>query len=155
MHGVDHDPQALVATLDNAAYNDLSRAMQVFMPSELPDDAHYEVVVANILANPLIELAEEISARLLVGGRLVLAGLLAGQAESVRAAYPAIEFEPAMTYRGSAIAQAISALSGFSLSDFDPDATRPDDDWVCLYGRKAQDRKKQSQATTREDEQAL
>ena len=56
-HGVDHDPQALVATQDNAAYNDLGDAMQVFTPAELPDNAHYEVVVANILANPLIELA--------------------------------------------------------------------------------------------------
>ena len=128
-HGVDHDPQALVATLDNAAYNDLREGMQVFLPSDLPDDAHYEVVVANILANPLIELAAEISARVCDGGRLVLAGLLADQADAVQAAYPNIQFAPPQTYQGSAIAAVAESGAGGVVAS-------PDEDWVCLQGVK-------------------
>jgi len=75
VHGVDHDPQALVATADNAAYNNLASGLHAYAPSELPADARYEVVVANILANPLIELAAQLSDRLVSGGTLILAGV--------------------------------------------------------------------------------
>ncbi len=104
--GVDHDPQALLATRDNAAYNGVAAGMQVFMPGELPSQSRYEVVVANILANPLIELADELSERLLPGGTLVLAGLLAQQAEAVIEAYPNIKFAPPVPHVGAAIAAA-------------------------------------------------
>jgi len=99
-----------VATLDNAAYNDLGGALQVFTPSDLPENAHYEVVVANILANPLIELASELSARVAAGGSLIMAGLLQGQAAAVQAAYPGFNFASPLAYQGSPIAEALSAL---------------------------------------------
>ena len=135
-HGVDHDPQALVATRDNAAYNDVGDALQVFTPSELPDDAHYEVVVANILANPLIELAPLISDRVAPGGRLIMAGLLHGQAAAVSAAYPGFEFAAPQIYNGSAVArmaneQAPQVNAGGMVAT-------PQEDWVCLAGQKAQ-----------------
>ncbi len=130
-HGVDHDPQALVATLDNAAYNDLGGALQVFTPSDLPEDAHYEVVVANILANPLIELAQELSARVTAGGRLIMAGLLQNQAESVQAAYPEFDFASPRAYQGSSIAEAVATLS-----DIGGVVASPAEDWVCLAGQK-------------------
>ena len=47
----------------------------------------FDLVVANILAGPLIEMAPSIAAALAPGGTLILAGLLAGQAEAVEAAY--------------------------------------------------------------------
>lgn len=133
-HGVDHDPQALVATLDNAAYNDLADGMQVFMPSELPAAARYEVVVANILANPLIELAPELSDRLLAGGTLVLAGLLAQQADQVMQAYPAIQFDPPVPYHGSAVA--ISAGAAEAAAPIGGRVVNADEDWVRLQGVK-------------------
>ena len=131
-HGVDHDPQALVATLDNAAYNDLGGALQVFTPSDLPEDAHYEVVVANILANPLIELANELSGRLSAGGWLIMAGLLQGQAAAVQAAYPGFNFASPRTYQGSSIGAALTALGEIPGGV----AESPEDDWVCLVGQK-------------------
>jgi ribosomal protein L11 methyltransferase len=54
-----------------------------------------DVVVANILAGPLVELAGDILSRLKPGGHLALSGILAEQAESVRVAYAAeVAFEP-------------------------------------------------------------
>jgi ribosomal protein L11 methyltransferase len=49
--------------------------------------APYDLIIANILAGPLIELAPSVSAALAPGGRLILAGLLAGQADAVATAY--------------------------------------------------------------------
>ena len=102
---VDHDPQALLATRDNAAYNhiDESRLVAV-LPEELapagvsPEPGRiggtFDVVVANILANPLVELAPELTARARPdGGRLMLSGLLAEQAETICRAYSEVEFE--------------------------------------------------------------
>ena len=136
-HGVDHDPQALVATLDNAAYNDLGGALQVFTPADLPKDAHYEVVVANILANPLIELADTLSSRVSAGGWLIMAGLLHDQAASVQAAYPGFEFSPPLSYRDSQIAQTLDGM--LKASDGTGGAiAHPGEDWVCLAGQKTQ-----------------
>jgi ribosomal protein L11 methyltransferase len=83
---VDNDPQALEATAVNAARNDVAdrlvcRAPEGFAESEA------DVVLANILAGPLIELAPLLSACLKPGGNLVLSGLLEEQAEDVAAAY--------------------------------------------------------------------
>lgn len=112
VHGVDHDPQALVATADNAAYNEVAAGMQVFMPDELPGQSRYEVVVANILANPLIELADELSERLLPGGTLILAGLLAHQADAVIEAYPTISFAAPVAHDSAAGAESWVRLQG-------------------------------------------
>ena len=89
---VDHDPQALLATADNAQRNAVGERVQALLPAELGPEPS-EVVVANILAGPLIELAAAISARVAPGGRLALSGILAEQADAVRAAYAArLEF---------------------------------------------------------------
>ncbi len=90
--GIDHDPQALLASSDNAAYNGLGDRLRLFEPGQLPMDEHYHLVFANILANPLKELAPLLTARLAPGGTLVLAGLLAEQAAEVMHAYPQIRF---------------------------------------------------------------
>ncbi len=86
----DIDPQALIATRQNAGLNHLT--IETVLPNQIAGRA-YDVVIANILANPLIELASmlyELTGR---GGKIVLAGLLDEQADQVRAAYPAITFD--------------------------------------------------------------
>jgi ribosomal protein L11 methyltransferase len=96
---IDHDPQALLATRENAAYNaialpdDGASGLEVGLPQALGDRT-YDVVVANILANPLIELADVLLGALNDSGVLVMAGLLEDQAPAVMAAYPTLEFQP-------------------------------------------------------------
>jgi len=95
---VDHDPQALFATLENAAYNSIDpERLRVLRPEELrPGKAseRFDVVVANILANPLVELAPVLTAWLAPEGLLMLSGLLAEQEAMIRAAYPRVVFDP-------------------------------------------------------------
>lgn len=86
---VDIDPQALTATRSNADFNEVPAAqLQTFLPEHLPPAQTYDVVVANILANPLISLAPALLERLAPNGQLVLAGLLDSQQLEVAAAYP-------------------------------------------------------------------
>lgn len=98
VYAVDHDPQALLATQENAAYNRLADAQLIIGTQDVAakvvaDVAPFDVVVANILANPLIELAEEIADMLAPGGKLVLSGILHSQMAEVQAAYPNMDFE--------------------------------------------------------------
>ena len=82
--GVDVDAQALVASAANA------RANGVAARFDLPDalsPAIFDVVVANILANPLEQLAPLLCARVRAGGHIVLSGILEAQATQVAAAY--------------------------------------------------------------------
>jgi len=82
--GVDVDPQAVRASDGNARQNDVAA---VFVePDALPPAAN-DVVVANILANPLILLAPALAQRVAAGGRIALSGILEEQADSVIAAY--------------------------------------------------------------------
>jgi len=81
---VDTDPQALIATRENAQRNAV--ALRALLPDELPD-GEYDMVVANILANPLIRLAPLFAVRVRRAGRLALSGLLEHQADEVIAAY--------------------------------------------------------------------
>jgi len=95
---VDHDPQALLATRDNAAYNQVSESrLRAIAPDALIEpaasDAAFDLVVANILANPLVTLAPRLTALTRPGGRLMLSGLLAEQADTIREAYPEVIFE--------------------------------------------------------------
>ena len=91
---VDIDPQALLATQENARRNGCEEAITVLHPDELEAGA-VELLVANILANPLIELAEDFSRRVKPGGQIVLTGILSEQAGAVQAAYqPAFDFAP-------------------------------------------------------------
>ncbi|SDA50856.1 ribosomal protein L11 methyltransferase [Pseudomonas sp. NFPP33] len=93
--GTDIDPQALEASRDNASRNGIDPArFPVYMPADLPQQPA-DVVVANILAGPLVSLAPQITALVKGGGRLALSGILAEQAEEVRAAYAsAFDLDP-------------------------------------------------------------
>ena len=84
--GVDNDPQALVATRDNAQRNGVEAKLQVFMPDDEPA-ARYPVVLANILAVALDELAEHLAARVEEGGEIALSGILAGQEDELLLRY--------------------------------------------------------------------
>ncbi|UOF15811.1 50S ribosomal protein L11 methyltransferase [Lysobacter capsici] len=89
--GVDNDPQALLATDDNAQRNGVAERIEVHLPQDEPL-AQYPVVVANILASALIALADTLAARVAPGGRIALSGILAGQEDEVLARYAA-DFE--------------------------------------------------------------
>lgn len=95
--GLDIDPQALLATESNAALNALPIETRT---AEQTPDRHYDLVVANILANPLIELAPTLTALVKPGGTIVLAGLLDNQADAVQAAYPEVVFDPPISREG-------------------------------------------------------
>lgn len=86
VYAIDHDSQALTATRDNAERNGVSERIETALPGEL-SDARADVVLANILAGPLIELSENIVGMVLPGGSLVLSGILADQADAVESAY--------------------------------------------------------------------
>lgn len=81
---VDLDPQALQTAADNAAANGV--ALRALAPGALPA-ALYDLVLANILAQPLIVLAPLLAAHAAPGARLALAGILQAQADEVAAAY--------------------------------------------------------------------
>lgn len=91
VHGIDNDPQALVATLDNATRNQVQHRLQISMPEPLTT-ASFDIVVANILAQPLIDLAEQLMATLKPGGHVLLSGIMVSQREWVKAAYESFEF---------------------------------------------------------------
>jgi len=107
--GVDIDPQALLASHDNALRNQLDPAR---FPVFLPKDAQTEptdLMLANILAGPLAELAPSLAEQTKLGGKICLSGVLNTQAETVMAAYtPWFDFEP----------------------------VRQKDEWVCLTAVK-------------------
>jgi len=91
----DIDPQAIQATRDNAVTNGVSDRLTTVDPERRVEPFPADLVLANILARPLIELAPQLSATIRSGGALVLAGLLDRQADEVRAAYaPWFDFEP-------------------------------------------------------------
>ncbi len=85
---VDNDPQALTATYNNAARNKVADSFFIAAPEQFNRQTA-DVVIANILAGPLIELAPELLAALRPGGALVLSGILEAQADEVANAYAA------------------------------------------------------------------
>jgi len=82
--GVDIDEQAVSASRDNAALNDVTA--HFCLPGELAP-GQYDIVVANILTNPLKGMAPLLAGRVRPGGQLVLSGILAEQADEVMAVY--------------------------------------------------------------------
>ena len=80
----DIDPQALATTAANAIDNGV--VLNVMAPESLPPGT-FDLVLANILAGPLVELEPLLAARTRVGGRIVLSGILESQAAEVAAAY--------------------------------------------------------------------
>ena len=103
---VDVDPLALAATMDNARANEV--ALRALPPERLPP-GDYDVVVANILSQPLIVLEPLLAARTRRGGRIALAGILAAQSAEVVAAYA---------------------------GDFDARVVAADDGWELVEGRR-------------------
>ena len=97
--GIDIDPQALIATQDNVIRNNLDKErFPVYLPTafiklhdassdkiDKPDQA--DMVLANILAGPIVELAQTLVAHVKIGGVICLSGILAEQAENVQQAY--------------------------------------------------------------------
>jgi len=87
--GTDIDPQAIVAARSNAQINQVE--IQFILPNEdaieLAPDTQYDIVMANILANPLQVLAPALVNKIRPGGQIVLSGVLARQAEEVIATY--------------------------------------------------------------------
>lgn len=82
--GVDIDPLAVEAARSNAERNGV---VALFADSAMPAAGEYDVVVANILSNPLRVLAPAICAHVRSGGRLALSGILREQAEEIIAIY--------------------------------------------------------------------
>lgn len=105
--GIDIDPQAVEAARANSAINGVSAR---YTTADLPPDGSFDVVLANILANPLRVLAPALIARVARGGSLLLSGILERQADELidvyRAAQPSLELVP----------------------------WRAQDGWVCLVG---------------------
>lgn len=90
----DIDPQALSATQSNAEANHVADKINAYAVQELPDE-QYDIVLANILAGPLQELAPQLAAHCKSGGNIVLSGILETQAEKIIQAYsPWFELEP-------------------------------------------------------------
>jgi ribosomal protein L11 methyltransferase len=108
---VDLDPQALLATRDNAIRNGVSSSIDV-QGVDAPGIglAQAYCVMANILAGPLIELAPKLTGACEPGGYLLLSGLLKTQAHAVKAAYA---------------------------TGFDMVQVVERDDWCCIYARRA------------------
>lgn len=85
--GVDNDTQALTATKDNAQRNGIAaQAIPVFLPEDTPQEA-VDVMLANILAGPLIEMAAHLAELTKVRGLITLSGILEHQADAVVKAY--------------------------------------------------------------------
>lgn len=106
--GVDIDPQAMIAAQSNAEENGVGARLALALPQE-HREGQFALILANILAGPLIALAPQLKRQLKPGGHIVLSGLLQRQVDEVTAAYaPDIELHP----------------------------SAPRDDWVCLSGRR-------------------
>lgn len=102
---VDNDPQALTATLDNAGRNKQAiSATTVALPNDIDWSSHLgqaDVVIANILAEPLMKLSDSLLALLAPNGTLLLSGLLATQAEMLIEHYrPRIALEVCGEHEG-------------------------------------------------------
>jgi ribosomal protein L11 methyltransferase len=94
---VDHDEQARLATHANATYNGIGTdRLRVIAPDELATMSH-DLVLANILAVPLMTLAPRLTELVKPGGVLVMSGMLVRQLDDVLACYPEFDFAPART----------------------------------------------------------
>ncbi|MDO4895113.1 50S ribosomal protein L11 methyltransferase [Moraxella sp.] len=101
---VDIDPQAILATTQNAKLNQVGDRLKVFLPDEFiahrKDNPQLaDTITANILAKPLIGFAPYFAELLKPNGSIVLAGLIRSQTDEVIQAYePHFELDPAFAY---------------------------------------------------------
>ncbi len=108
---LDHDPQSIEATLANADKNRVGDRIEALPAGQGTDEA-FDIVLANILAGTLVELAPLIGRRVAPGGHLLLSGILPEQAEQVAAAYrPAFRFDPVEQQDGWVLLHARAANS--------------------------------------------
>ena len=98
---MDIDPQAVTATSANARHNGVADRIEI-LGADSEIDGKFDVVVANILAGPLVDLAQSVATRLSSGGELALSGILSEQVDGIVSAYaPWIDMQPP-AYRESA-----------------------------------------------------
>ena len=107
--GVDNDPQALIASADNAERNGVVDRLTVYLPEDLIADPA-DVFIANILAGPLGELAPTFAAAAKPGAPFAISGILQGQQDELLARYA---------------------------EWFDDLRVDTQEDWVCISGRRA------------------
>ena len=84
--GVDNDPQALIASADNAERNGVAERLALFLPQHAPT-APADVFVANILAGPLGQLAPLFAAATRAGAPFAISGILQGQQDELLQRY--------------------------------------------------------------------
>lgn len=84
--GIDHDPQALQASRENAQKNGVAARFTAYLPDAAPE-APADILVANILAGPLVELAPTLGSLIRSGGVFALSGILAEQHAEVASRY--------------------------------------------------------------------
>ncbi|MEH6557462.1 MAG: 50S ribosomal protein L11 methyltransferase [Oceanicoccus sp.] len=85
---IDNDPQALLATTDNAQRNHIDPdRIKTYLPNHIPSGIEADIVVANILAGPLTDLAPTIAQLTADNGLLVLSGIIASQADELLSCY--------------------------------------------------------------------
>tara|TARA_A200000159_G_scaffold88182_1_gene81670 strand:+ start:1089 stop:1970 length:882 start_codon:yes stop_codon:yes gene_type:complete len=87
VYAVDNDPQAIAATIDNSHRNNIpQQTITAHLPKTLPK-LHSDILLANILAEPLHELADHFAALVKPGGSIVLSGILTEQAGPLSESY--------------------------------------------------------------------
>ena len=106
--GVDTDPQAILATHDNAEKNQVSDRIDAFLPADFHSEP-VPLLLANILAGPLQSLAPRFSELVKPAGNIVLSGILAEQAETVMQQYR---------------------------NHFEIQVVDQQEDWICLAGQR-------------------
>ena len=97
VYAIDIDEQALEATASNARINLVADSLHVCPPDDMPD-VQVDIVMANILAEPLIALANTLSAYCAPLGQIVLSGLLADQVDDVWRVYQTRFASPRIDY---------------------------------------------------------
>ncbi len=90
--GIDHDPQALIASADNAARNGVGAKLTLLLPQDAAaahasGDTAADVFIANILAGPLADLAPTFAAAAAPGAPFAISGILAGQQQDLLRRY--------------------------------------------------------------------
>ncbi|MGY3930551.1 50S ribosomal protein L11 methyltransferase [Aeromonas encheleia] len=85
--GIDIDPQAIQASHDNAERNGVAGQIELYLPADQPQGVEADVVVANILAGPLRELAPLIAGHGKAGSLMALSGVLESQAPELETIY--------------------------------------------------------------------
>ncbi len=98
VQAVDIDPQALTATRENCRINEIDdSAIMIGQPDEL-DQLPVDLLMANILCQPLIDLKQQLSALVKPGGKILLSGILKEQVETLQSVYQEyFQLDPAET----------------------------------------------------------